>query len=114
LVRGEDWHDYSDLPNLFPSWKGTGADGLLSTPQMIGITAAYSHPHGMLQIASQPALRQDGKEIIQLTVSATGTKLLGQDDDALFGCLDACHQTAITGFAEFTSEQLHARWRRIR
>jgi uncharacterized protein (TIGR04255 family) len=114
LVKGDDWQDYSDLPNLFPSWRGTRAGGTLSTPQMIGITAAYSHSHGMLQIASQPALRQDGKEIIQLTVSATGNKLLSQDDDALFGCLDACHEIAISSFAEFTSDELHARWRKIR
>ena len=113
LVRGEDWQDYSELSKLFPAWEGTGASGLLSKPQMVGISAAYSHPHGMLQIASQPALRQDGKEIIQLTITATGTPS-GQDDDSLFGCLDACHQTAVSGFTEFTSEQLHARWRRIR
>jgi uncharacterized protein (TIGR04255 family) len=113
LVRGEDWHDYAELSKLFPSWKGARAGGKLSTPQMIGITASYSRPHGTLQIASQPALRRDGKEIIQLTVTATGAPS-EQDDNSLFGCLDACHQAAVGGFAEFTSEELHARWRRIR
>jgi len=113
LVRGDDWQDYAELSKLFPSWKGTRADGSLSTPQMIGITASYSHASGMLQIASQPALRRDGKEIIQLTVTAAGAPK-DQDDDSLFGCLDACHQTAIDGFTEFTSEELHRRWRRTR
>ncbi len=114
LVRGESWQSYSELPELFPAWKGTSPDGaLLSTPQMIGITASYSRKDGMLQIASQPALRQDGKEIIQLTITATG-RPPAQGDDSLFGCLDGCHQAAVHGFIEFTSEKLHSRWERIR
>jgi uncharacterized protein (TIGR04255 family) len=114
LVRGEDWQDFSELPKIYPAWKGTGSDGVLSNPQMISIGAWYLRPSGLLQIGSQPGLRKsDGKDIIQLTVTATSSPS-SQDDDALFACLDACHQTAVEGFAEFTSEELHPRWRRIR
>jgi uncharacterized protein (TIGR04255 family) len=113
LVRGEDWQEYSELSKLFPAWKGLDATGPLSKPQMISLGAWYARPHGMLQIVAQPALRQsDGKDIIQLTLTATGLPP-AQDENALFECLDACHQSALDGFAEFTSEQLQLRWRRV-
>jgi uncharacterized protein (TIGR04255 family) len=113
LVRGESWQSYSDLPELFPAWKGTAPAAVLSAPQMIGISGSYSRKDGMLQIAAQPALRQDGREIIQLTITATGGAP-AQDDDSLFACLDECHQSAVQGFVEFTSEKLHSLWERVR
>ncbi|MGA9884362.1 MAG: TIGR04255 family protein [Candidatus Acidiferrales bacterium] len=112
LVQGEDWQDFSELPRLFPAWKGTEGKGVLSTPQMIGFSAWYVRPQGMIQVVSQPALRQtDGKQIIQLTVTVNGVPI-AQDEEALFRCLDDCHHAAVHAFAEFTSEDAQRRWGR--
>jgi uncharacterized protein (TIGR04255 family) len=114
LVQGEDWLEFSELPTLFPAWKGLETKGVLAKPHMIGISAWYARDQGMIQIASQPALRQtDGKQIIQLTITVNGLPA-SQGDKGLFECLDACHSAAVSAFAEFTSEEMQLRWGRSR
>lgn len=114
LIRGEDWEDFSELSTVYPAWHGPRPDYPLSNPKMINIGASYALQHGMLQINSQGAVRQsDGKEIIQLGVTAAVVPQ-GQSDSELFEALDHSHEAAVQGFLQFTSEEMHRRWRRTK
>jgi uncharacterized protein (TIGR04255 family) len=113
LVRGEDWSDISELSNLYRSWVSVRSEYPLSNPKMINISASYGlSDDTLLQITSQGAVRHsDGKEIIQLSVTATAPPK-GQEDAQLFERLDNCHEAAVEGFLVFTTEAMHRRWGR--
>jgi hypothetical protein len=64
----------------------------------------------MLQFASQPGVRKaDGAEIIQLTITALGKPLSSQESD-IFAWLDKGRSAVVTGFRQFTSEQVNRLW----
>jgi uncharacterized protein (TIGR04255 family) len=114
LVRGREWTDFSEFPKLFASWKGTADERLLSKPLTIAFSAVFGTEHGTAQFSVQPGIRPtDGKEVIQLTVTVHSAPKL-QTDEEMYACLDRCHEIAVRGFLQFTSEGMHAQWKRKR
>lgn len=114
LVRGEDWQSISELPSMFPAWQVSGTSEPLSKVEMVNLSVWYEHSGGKVQVSLSPGIRQtDGKEVIQLTVTATATPA-GSTDEELFNCLDTCHETAVVSFLKLTSEPLQKKWGRIR
>lgn len=114
LARGEDWTDFSELSGIFPAWNGIRNEELLSRVEAINVTVWYGHADGKVQFNASSAIRQaDGKEIIQLTVTASATPTTSSDDE-LLRCLDACHENAVRGFLKFTSEKIQNKWERVR
>lgn len=113
LVRGQEWTDFAELPKLFAPWRGTTEEGFLAKPVMISFTAIFAIPQQVtVQFGIQPGLRQvDGKEVIQFTVTAQ-SKPLDQSNNGLFVSLDQCHEAAVRGFLELTTEEMQARWKR--
>jgi uncharacterized protein (TIGR04255 family) len=112
FVRGREWHDFRDLHELYPAWAGLPAVGLFARPEMVSFSLSYSLPDrsGMLQFASQPGVRKaDGAEIIQLTITALGKPLSSQESD-IFAWLDKGRSAVVTGFRQFTSEQVNRLW----
>jgi len=113
LDRGIGWDGFADLPQVIPSWVGRGSGGFLPAPEAVHISALYPLPEkaGSLQIVLQPAVRQkDGKEIIQLTLSARGKPPSSHDDD-IMKWLDTGHDWVVQGFKDFTSRKMHDIWR---
>ena len=112
FVRGREWQSLSELPKLFPvlanSKFGEWQDLKLSS-----FSLGYELAGGAvrLQIEGQPGLRKsDGKEIIQLSLSATGTPS-GSDPAALLEWLDIGHRAVVVNFRDFTAPKLHEIWR---
>jgi uncharacterized protein (TIGR04255 family) len=113
LVRGEDWTEFTELPNIFPAWKGVEDQETLTTMEAINSSISYTNARVKVQFNFFSGVRQtDAKEIIQFTVT-TGSKPNGSTDEELFQCLDLCHRSAVLGFLKFTSDQIQKRWGKI-
>ncbi|MGH9681686.1 MAG: hypothetical protein ACRD4Y_17200, partial [Candidatus Acidiferrales bacterium] len=112
LVRGADWNDYSDVPDIFPVWNAGTLKGPANKPSTVAFSMSHSISEGSVSFAVQPGVREaDGKEIIQLTVTAS-TYPSNQEDAELFDCLNLCHENAVNGFISFTTDKMHKTWKR--
>ena len=113
LVRGKDWNKFEDLSNLFPIWAGLDIGRVFSAMEMAAFKVTFKLPdeNSRIEFALQPGVRQDGDEILQLTVSALGQPP-SQENDVLFDWLDFGHLAVVNGFVQFTSEQAQKTWRK--
>jgi uncharacterized protein (TIGR04255 family) len=114
FVRGKDWQDFNDLSYLYPAWKGMEPKGLFSRAEVVSFALSYSLPDGQgsLQLSSQPGIRKsDGKEIIQLSVTALGKPKSSQKADVM-EWLDVGRSAVVLGFAGFTGENAQKAWGR--
>jgi uncharacterized protein (TIGR04255 family) len=112
LIRGEDWRDFAEITEIFPVWRGFPQGSLFTNPNAIAFNVAGEAPGGQITVAVQPGIRtMDGKEILQATITVSLAPS-SSDDAALFQCLDQCHETAVKGFLQISSEQAQSRWGR--
>lgn len=111
LLRGREWRAFTDIPALFPVWRGIEPDGVLGQIEAATFTANFRLPDGdgRIQFSLQPGVREDGTEILQLTVMATG-KPDSQDDHSLLDWLDYGHLAVVNGFVQFVSKQALNMW----
>ena len=113
LVRGREWNSFEDISALFPIWSGLGYGRVFNAIEMAAFNVAFKLPdeNSRIEFSLQPGVRQDGTEILQLTVSAFGQPA-SQDNQDLFAWLDFGHLAIVNGFVQFTSEQAHKMWRK--
>ena len=111
LLRGREWRTFDDIPSLFPVWKGLEPGGVFGTIDMAALTMAFRLPDGSsrIQFTLQPAIRQDGAEILQLTVAAQGPPER-YDDSAILEWLDYGHLAVVNGFVQFVSSDALKIW----
>jgi uncharacterized protein (TIGR04255 family) len=118
LIRGDDWDSYNDVAKLlkpFAPRSGVADNGRLYTflPEaasfhlQIGYNLADVNVG--LQVVAQSAIRPDGKEVLQLTLTAKGAPSTSTDE-ALSEALDRCHDAVIRGFDDVTTDQAHKKW----
>jgi uncharacterized protein (TIGR04255 family) len=113
LERGVGWSSFADLSEIVPGWSGKGSTHFLPSPEAVHINAIYplANKAGTLQVVLQPAVRQkDGKEIIQLSLTAKG-KPLSSTLPEILHWLDLGHEWVVQGFKDFTSQRMHQIWR---
>lgn len=111
LVRGQDWSDFSELSDFFTVWRTPPADAAFGTIQIAAFNVLYKLETGTVAVLVQPAiLASDGKEIIQFSLAASAPPKNSQTD-ALFACLDECHENAHRAFVDFTTEAARERWK---
>ncbi len=111
LVRGVEWKDFSDLPEIFTTWRGVSQPAASGALQMAAFNVAYRVGRGMVNVVAQPGIRSnDGKEVIQLTLSSSVAPNNSQEEE-LFQCLDECHEYAGSAFVDFTTDKARERWR---
>lgn len=111
LVRGRDWETFEDVGILFPAWRGVKAGGVFRSVQVVLFATTFQLPDesSRIEFTLQPGVRQDGTEILQLTVTAVG-KPAAQDDQTLLDWLDFGHLAVVNGFVQFTSLEAHRKW----
>jgi len=86
--------------------------GLFSRSEMVSFALSYALPEGQgnLQFVSQPGIRKsDGKEIIQLTITALGKPVSSRGTD-IMQWLDLGRAAVVRGFAEFMSKDAQSTW----
>ena len=88
---------------------------LLSNPTQLRFAFNFglADDLGDLQVQLVPGLRADGKELLQLTLTAYG-KPKGSDVPEILAWLDQGRDAVVQGFTDFTSEEVQTRvWERI-
>ena len=108
LIKGQDWENTSDIKHIFSYWNRD-----LSTRFRVELgsfmTAANLPGKGRLDVKLEPALRLDGKQILQLTITVTQVPESSGDGD-LFASLDSGHDILVNHFAEIISPDVQKRW----
>lgn len=114
--RGSEWKNFTDLPKIYRLWRGMEAEGTLSNLEFAAFSVNYALADGKIRLlfSSQPTVRAtDGKEVIQLTVTATGRPASSDLGDIL-SWLDVGHKALIHGFIDFTTPEIQDYWRRTK
>jgi uncharacterized protein (TIGR04255 family) len=118
LLRGDDWNSYNDVAKLLkPIAPRTGVadNGRLYTFLPEAATFQLHVGYNLadmnvgLQVQVQSAIRPDGKELLQLTLTAKGAPQ-SSTDEALSEALDRCHDAVILGFDDITTQLAHRKW----
>jgi uncharacterized protein (TIGR04255 family) len=108
ILKGEGWRDFDDLPKVTPQWKGV-ASSRLGTPERVAFNACFRLPdnRGRLYLDLQPAIREDGFDVLQLTITVRGDP--GAD---LLDWFALSHRWAVNAFLDFTTQAMHEVWER--
>jgi len=104
----------NDLNRLVASWSGARSGDFLPKVDKVRLNTTYvmREKKGRLRISMQPVIRgRDGMEILQLDVSATGRPASSKTPDIL-EWLDLGREWVVKGFADFTTPEMHVKWRR--
>lgn len=118
LVSGEGWSSQGDMDQVFSFWSQPPSD-FLQGPENVSVTVRYlipdehGKPIGRLYVDIQPAFRNlDFRPMLILNLTARGAPLAG-DSDGILGFFDLGREWIVRGFAEITTNKMHAIWRRI-
>jgi len=99
---------------VISNWSGGPSGDFLPEPEMVRLNTIFLMPdkRGRLHVIMQPAIRQlDGKEVLQLNLTARGRPKSSTLDDIL-GWFDLGHEWIVRGFTDFTTREMHTVWRR--
>ncbi len=111
IDRGAGWDSFGDLASvLTPLARPSGA--FLPAPEALVFNARYemSERNGRLHVAAQPAIRRDdGKEVLQVTLTARGKPASSKLSD-IVKWFDLGHQWIVHGFTDITTADLHRVW----
>ena len=114
LLQGQGWKTFADSLALFAPWWKAGTDGFLPLPESLGLSGSFHMPEdrGRLHFNAMHVRRQiDNKESIRLELIARGKPVTNTHDDVL-NWMDLGHDWIVRGFADLTSKQAHALWKR--
>jgi len=113
IDRGKGWTNFGDVNRVVSGWSGLTSGRFLPMPSLISLNAAYPMPGkgGRLAVSLQPGIRPDGKETLQLNVSARCKPGSSRSVDVL-KALDLARGWVVNGFTDFTTEQMHEVWKR--
>jgi uncharacterized protein (TIGR04255 family) len=110
IVRGEHWNAYEDLPKLFRVWRGFDATSAFKNIEQAAFNVVQSIGRGKVNVVVSPGVRlSDGKEILQMNVTAARTTE-GSEDKELFDGLNECHEISLKAFREFVTRDALRQW----
>jgi len=90
-------------------------DGLLGTPTNVRYAAGFELPDndGTLQLELVPGLSADGRNLVQLSITAAGAPMNG-DVDSIMEWVDKGRYAVVKCFSDVTSDEVHSNvWERI-
>lgn len=114
IPLGLGWETFGQAHKVVSVVKPRGNEGFLPEPEMVQMNSNYvmGDKQGRLYVGLQPALRNyDAREVLQLTLTARGKPASSALEDVL-AWFDMGHEWIVRGFADFTTPEMHARWRR--
>jgi uncharacterized protein (TIGR04255 family) len=103
-----------ELKRFLASWSGESSGDFLPKVDKVSLNTSYvmREKKGKLRISIKPVIRgRDGMEVLQLDVSATGRPTSSKTPDIL-DWLDLGREWVVKGFADFTTPEMHRKWRR--
>lgn len=115
IERGTLWNSFDDVGRLFAFWRSAPAQsGFLGAAESGAAHVQFVMPEGggRLHVALQHVLRNtDGKELLQLTLTARGCPKSSSLED-LLAWFDIGREWVVRGFADVTTETAHTVWGR--
>jgi len=107
------WNGYGELDKVVASLATPKAKGrFLPNPDRVSMQVTYrlEGDAGRLYVAFSPVIRgRDGKELLQMTLTARGAPKSPSDED-VFAWLDLGRKWVVRGFADFTTSEIHKVW----
>ena len=114
IERGAGWETFEDLRNVLAVWSGDTSEEFLPVPETVQMNVTYVMPdhRGRLRVSLAPAVRHaDGKDILQLVLTARGRPESSEIDDIL-RWFDVGREWIVQGFTAFTAKKVHSLWKR--
>ncbi|MGO9434400.1 MAG: TIGR04255 family protein [Terracidiphilus sp.] len=104
FVQGREWDDLSSLGTLLPILSPERLTGLVSEFSNASFAFGYQLPEdaGSLQIEMLPVLSPEGKQILQLSLTAIGQPK-GSDLASILEWFDIGRYAIVKSFSQFTS-----------
>ncbi len=102
------------LADVFSFWRRAPERGFLPGPENASFRLSFRVPEkpSRLHVALEPAVRvQDGKELLQLTLTARG-RPAGTATGELMEWFNLGHEWLVRGFDELTSVKMHREWKK--
>jgi uncharacterized protein (TIGR04255 family) len=115
LFQGRDWTGEASLSSVFPTICPIANRGLLGNPTNVTYAAAYEMPNndGSLRIEMVPGLSSDGRQLIQLSITAAGAPKSSETED-IMEWMDKGRYAVVKSFSEFTSDGVQSKvWERL-
>jgi uncharacterized protein (TIGR04255 family) len=115
LFQGREWADAASLSLIFPTIGSAVKPGLLGSPTNVRYAAGYELPDndGSLQFEMLPGTSPDGRNLIQLSITAAGPPKSSNIDD-IMDWMDKGRYAVVKSFSEFTAEEVQTRiWERL-
>jgi uncharacterized protein (TIGR04255 family) len=114
IPKGEGWNVADDWKKVFTRFADAPRRDFLPAPESLRLSANFIIPErrGRLRISANPAIRQnDQAEVIALNLTARGRPESASTASVL-AWLDMGREWVVRGFADFTSDEMHAIWER--
>jgi uncharacterized protein (TIGR04255 family) len=107
FLRGREWNSIAEAYRILPSLAKPFNSEVLSSLQQLNLAEIYALPNeiGQIQFQLQPGTRNDGHEILQLTITAFG-RPKGNGIDPILDWIDLGHFAVVQGFTDFTSPDI--------
>jgi uncharacterized protein (TIGR04255 family) len=112
IEQGLGWDSFAQLGEVLRYWAGDQVGDFLPPLQDAGLALRYAMPaeKGILHIQMDPVIRhQDGKELIQLSLTTRGRPKSGEWTD-VSEWLDLGHVWIVNGFEAITTDKMHTIW----
>lgn len=107
------WNGYGELDRVVAALATPRAKSrFLPNPERVSMQVTYllAGDAGRLYVAFSPVIRGlDGKEVLQMTLTARGAPKSTNDED-VFAWLDLGRKWVVRGFADFTTSEMHEIW----
>lgn len=105
--QGPLWNDFSALPEILPILSTERLEGLVNKVDHTSFVFGYQLPEGAgsLRIELQPVVSPQGKQILQLTLTAVGQPE-GSDLASILSWLDKGRYAIVKSFSQFTSREI--------
>lgn len=110
---GSGWQSLGEAHEVLSVLKAQERE-YLPEPEAVVMSVIYMMPNlkGRLHVAAQPAIRvSDGKEGLQLTLTARGTPASSSLRD-IVEWFDRGHNAVVNGFVDMTTRKMHDLWGR--
>lgn len=116
IELGVGWESLGDVGKVLTLLRPYEPRVFLSDPpELTVLSAAYVLPErqGRLHVAAQPAIRRsDGRQILQLTLTARGKPRSSKPED-IVACFDLGHDWIVNGFVDLTTPTMHEIWGKL-
>ena len=111
FVQGRDWRDPLSLCKILPILSPENVSGLLQDLAHARFVFGYQLPEdvGALQIELVPVISPEGRQIMQLGITAVG-RPRGNDLSSILEWLDKGHYAVVKGFSDFTSKEAQSEY----